>query len=105
MRPFPKVAPRITNRGSRKGRSRILTETPEKERLEIELKERAAKASKPMPKKKIFEPTFSEYKKNTVFKSRPTESYSDGEDGMEEIVSLHGSQNVKNCKTSSIKLF
>lgn len=36
IRPYPKAAPRITRGGRKKGKSRILTETPEKNELEAE---------------------------------------------------------------------
>lgn len=44
MRPYPKAGPRIEQKKVRtKGKTRILTETPEKNRIEQELMERNKK--------------------------------------------------------------
>lgn len=58
--PFPKVTPRVANRGRPKGKSRILIESTEKNRLEDKLKERAEKPSRPKPKRKMFQSDISE---------------------------------------------
>lgn len=58
IRPYPKAAPRKTKGGRKKGKSRILTETPEKNEIETEyLKRQAKKAKTKVQKvtKKVFE--------------------------------------------------
>lgn len=56
VRPYPKYTPKATStRGRKRGRSRILTETPEKNLIEIEHMERERKKNKMTVKKKVFE--------------------------------------------------
>lgn len=53
IRPYPKAAPRkVSNRGRRKGRTIILTDTPEKEAIEEALKVAALK-KKPLPRPEL----------------------------------------------------
>ncbi|KAG5885742.1 hypothetical protein JTB14_007849 [Gonioctena quinquepunctata] len=46
IRPHPKAAPRKTKGGRKKGKTRILTDTPEKNVMEMEHSERLAEKSK-----------------------------------------------------------
>lgn len=89
VRPFPKAAPRVTNRGRRKGKSRILTETPEKNRLEDELKERVAKASRSKPKRKMFQPEIKIKKKKVIGLHLMNLDSDNSEDWEEDNISLH----------------
>ena len=51
IRPLPKAGPRQTmKKGRKRGRTRVLTDTPEKEQLELEEAERLSKKKKPQNK-------------------------------------------------------
>lgn len=65
--PFPKAAPRksnMNNRGRRKGKCMIATDTPEKEALEAAKKARMTKTSKKTVKKKVLQE--KKLKKKTI---------------------------------------
>lgn len=53
IRPYPKALPRVTKGGRKKLKSAILTSTPEKNRLEQELLERALKKQRKMDSNKV----------------------------------------------------
>lgn len=114
IRPFPKAPPRTSsNRGRKPGRTRILTDTPEKEELERLANERKKKAGS--VKKKVL----SEFKENKKpedkeninrdinkqrkYKRNKSDSESEDEESSEEL-SLHDSSSENEFNEIKLKL-
>ena len=73
IRLLPKAGPRLTEkRGRKRRRTRILTDTPEKEQLEREASERSSKKKKPRPQKASKKQNVSQPVKQSV--ELPSES-------------------------------
>ena len=96
VRPFPKALPRKgrTN-GRKKGKSRILTSTPEKNKIELQTREREAKKLKTSTKRNQIPHTVS---KRKLFEME-TESCSETtDDGEEECGSVEISDSEEECR-------
>lgn len=83
IRPYPKAAPRKTKGGRKKGKTRILTETPEKNQIEAEFLERQAKKSKAKVRK-VTKQVFDESSDDDV--EIPVQNSSDDDDYLEKLV-------------------